>query len=97
MIVRIVKMTFAEDKVGDFLDNFQRNKESIRHFEGCMKLELLQEKGKSNVYFTYSWWEGESYLEKYRHSDLFKGVWKTTKSFFSAKPEAWSLIRKVDI
>ena len=97
MIVRIVKMTFSEELVDDFLDNFHKNKDRIRHFEGCLKLELLQEKGNPNVYFTYSWWEDESFLEKYRSSDLFKGVWKTTKTFFSARPEAWSLISKVDI
>ena len=45
---------------------------------------------QSNVYFTYSWWQGEEDLEAYRHSDLFKGVWAFTKQLFADKPQAWS-------
>jgi heme-degrading monooxygenase HmoA len=91
MIVRIVKMTFQPEKVDAFLTNFDKNKTSIRAFKGCNKLELLKQKDRSDVYFTYSWWDDESALNDYRHSDLFAGVWKTTKTFFADKPEAWSL------
>ncbi len=97
MIVRIVKMTFQPEKTHDFLASFNKNKEAIRSFDGCERLELLQEKGKANVYFTYSWWRGEEYLEAYRQSDLFKGVWQLTKTFFAAKPEAWSLEKRLEL
>lgn len=91
MITRIVKMTFVPEKVQTFLSNFEQNKEAIRAFEGCEHLQLLKEKGSDNVYFTYSFWQDESYLDKYRHSKLFKGVWATTKKLFQEKPKAWSL------
>lgn len=94
MIIRIVKMTFQPERVSDFLENFERNKTSIRGFEGCEHLELLQEEGKENVYFTYSWWNEPQSLENYRHSQLFKEVWAFTKSLFADKPQAWSLIQK---
>jgi len=94
MFIRIVKLTFQEDQVATFLANFETNKEAIRSFEGCRRLELLADKNASNVFFTYSWWENESHLENYRHSDLFKGVWSKTKPLFSDKPEAWSLDQK---
>ncbi len=97
MIVRVVKMTFDPQKTADFLHNFENNKEYIRAFEGCHHLELLQEIGKPNVYFTYSWWDDESSLEKYRHSQLFKEVWSFTKSLFSEKPKAWSLHSKTKL
>ena len=97
MIIRIVKMQFQPERVQDFLDNFQKNKESIRNFKGCKHLELLQETGKDNVYFTYSWWEAEESLENYRHSQLFREVWSYTKSLFADKPEAWSLHQKVKL
>lgn len=91
MIVRIVKMTFSEDKVDSFILNFDLNKEKIRNFEGCHKLELLRGEKMPNIFFTYSWWDDDSALNKYRNSELFAGVWETTKTFFSDKPEAWSL------
>lgn len=97
MIIRIVKMTFESSKVGEFLENFEKNKKSIRNFEGCSHLELLQESGKPNVYFTYSWWDSEESLENYRHSRLFKEVWSLTKRLFSDKPQAWSLHQKVKL
>lgn len=90
-------MTFAEEKVDAFLKNFEEHKNSIRNFEGCKKLVLLQDVAKANVFFTYSWWQGEAYLEQYRKSELFKGVWTFTKTLFSAKPEAWSLNEKVTL
>jgi len=90
MIVRIVKMTFQEDRTEDFLENFHKNKASIRAFPGCERLLLLNDIHQSNVFFTYSWWQSETDLENYRHSDLFKGVWAFTKTLFNAKPEAWS-------
>jgi quinol monooxygenase YgiN len=56
MIIRIVKMTFQEEGVPDFLANFHKHKQQIRDFEGCKHLELLQQEGQPNVFFTYSWW-----------------------------------------
>ncbi len=47
------------------------------------------------VLFTYSHWESEAALETYRHSELFAEVWAATKVLFNAKPEAWSVQRKM--
>ncbi len=97
MITRIVKMTFQPEKVEDFLANFHKNKESIRGFEGCEHLELWRDENQNNVFFTYSWWQGAEYLENYRNSQLFAGVWKYTKSLFSDKPQAWSVKQQVKL
>ncbi len=90
MITRIVKMTFKEAEVPNFLANFEKHKEQIRHFPGCQKLKLLQDQKDQNIFFTYSWWNEATDLENYRQSDLFQGVWAYTKTLFAAKPEAWS-------
>lgn len=90
MIVRIVKMTFREAVVADFLENFHLHKAQIRSFPGCERLLLLNDVKDSRVYFTYSWWQDESDLEHYRQSELFQGVWAFTKTLFAEKPEAWS-------
>lgn len=90
-------MTFDSERVPDFLENFEKNKNFIRSFEGCEHLELLQQEDKANVYFTYSWWDRAESLENYRHSQLFKGVWAFTKTLFIEKPEAWSLNQKVKL
>lgn len=91
MFVRIVKMSFQEDLVGKFLDNFNENKAAIRSFEGCKLLELYRDKNCPNQFFTYSYWDHEEHLENYRNSDLFNKVWAETKVLFNAKPEAWSV------
>jgi len=84
-------MTFAPDKVEEFLENFHQVKEKIRAFVGVSRLELLQDKNQSNILFTYSFWESEEHLLNYRNSDLFKAVWAKTKPLFSEKAEAWSV------
>ncbi len=96
-MIRIVKMTFDPAKVNEFLENFEQVKHKIRAFEGVKHLELLNDKNKSNIYFTYSIWEDETYLEKYRNSDLFKSVWAVTKPLFIEKAEAWSVDSLVNL
>ena len=90
MIVRIVKLQFKAEEVQSFKDFFEEISPQIRNFQGCNKLELLQQVDQPEVFFTYSYWDAEEDLENYRHSDLFKGFWKIAKAKFSGKPEAWS-------
>ena len=91
MIKRIVKLTFQPERVTDFQTIFEESKEKIAAFEGCQYLELLREKSKGNIFFTYSFWESEEALNNYRHSELFQTTWAKTKLLFSDKPEAWTV------
>jgi quinol monooxygenase YgiN len=93
MLIRIVKMTFKEDRVTDFKKIFENNKAKIRGFEGCSFLELYRDQNTPTVFFTYSHWKDENYLNAYRNSALFEGVWAKTKILFAAKPEAWSVTK----
>lgn len=97
MIIRIVKMTFIEEKVSLFQSLFDQHKELIRAFEGVQKLELLRDKHQTNIYFTYSVWENEAQLELYRNSDLFKMVWGQTKALFKDKAQAWSVDKEISL
>ena len=91
MLIRIVKMKFKPETIDSFKVIFKNNKEKIRHFEGCLHLELYQDQNDSSLFFTYSYWESEQHLDTYRNSELFKSIWATTKVGFSEQPEAWSL------
>lgn len=91
MIIRIVKMTFKEEVVQDFLDFFETIKDKIIASEGCSHLELLKDEKESNVYFTYSHWESLDHLDDYRNSELFDEIWPKVKEMFSAQPQAHSL------
>lgn len=97
MLVRIVKMSFHEDKIPDFLKNFETVKEEIRKADGNRFLELYQDKNNKCIFFTYSYWETETDLENYRKSELFNSVWNFTKKLFNAKPEAWSVEKLVSL
>ena len=91
MITRIVKLTINPAQKQDFITIFETNKEHIRGFDGCMHVEMLQDKKFDNIFFTYSKWKSEDAIEKYRKSELFGKVWKQTKVLFCASPEAWSV------
>ncbi|MDN5200163.1 antibiotic biosynthesis monooxygenase family protein [Fulvivirgaceae bacterium BMA10] len=95
MLVRIVRMTFKEDCIDDFLKLFQKTSMKIRHFTGCTHLELLREYHHENIFITYSYWESEEALNNYRDSELFKEVWSNTKVLFAEKPVAFSFKRFV--
>ncbi|WP_396601479.1 putative quinol monooxygenase [Algibacter sp. R77976] len=91
MLVRIVKLGFYKENIEVFLQNFDATKTKIRAFDGCKFLELYRDKNDPSIFFTYSYWESEDALEKYRKSELFNTVWSTVKPLFNIKPEAWSV------
>ena len=97
MFVRIVKMSFAEENIPAFLENFELMKDRIRNAPGNRFLELYQDKNNKCIFFTYSYWETEDDLENYRKSDLFTEVWDFTKKLFNDKPEAWSVDKLVSL
>jgi len=91
MLIRIVRMSFVPEKVDTFLTLFKERRERIRTFPGCTRLDLLRDANKPNVFYTYSFWLDENYLEQYRHSELFRDTWKHTKQLFNDRPQAFSL------
>ncbi|ADB40531.1 putative quinol monooxygenase [Spirosoma linguale] len=90
MLVRIVRMTFQEDKLDDFHAIFDRSKYHIRAFPGNHHLELLRDPDQPNVRMTYSLWESADALEAYRRSELFRTTWAATKVLFAERPIAFS-------
>ncbi len=90
MITRIVQLNFQEHLVDQFLLGFDTTGPKIRAFEGCLSVELVQDKYKPYVFFTVSKWDSEEALEAYRQSDLFKKTWKNTKALFSLPAHAWT-------
>ena len=91
-IVRIVKMSFIPEKVNDFLEVFHSSANLIRDFDGCVDMHLYRDVSAENIYFTYSIWETEAHLNKYRNSQLFRNIWAKTKINFEQKAEASSLV-----
>lgn len=91
MIIRIVKLTFQEDKTQDFLNYFGTIKQVVNTFPGCQGMKLIQNIHSPNVIMTYSHWDSEKALNNYRDSDTFIKVWTTIKQWFDDKPEAWSM------
>ena len=91
MITRLVKMTFREECISEFIAFFETRKQTIRNFPGCTHLELWQDSTHKNTCFTYSIWHSQADLDHYRFSPFFKDTWGKTKTLFADKPEAWSL------
>jgi len=90
MITRIVKLTFKEEYIPQFMSIWEESRAQIAAFEGCHFVEMFQSKNPSNICFTYSIWEEEDALNTYRHSELFQKTWAKTKVLFDGKPEAWT-------
>jgi len=97
MFIRIVKMSFAEENIPAFLENFEIIKDKIRNAPGNRLLELYQDKNNKCIFFTYSYWDTEEDLENYRQSELFNEVWAFTKKLFNDKPETWSVDKLVSL
>jgi heme-degrading monooxygenase HmoA len=79
MLVRIVKRSFHEDKISNFLENFELIKEKIRNATGNRLFKLYQGKTNQGNFFIYSYWKTEQDSENYRNSELFFEIWTDTK------------------
>ncbi|GAB4200213.1 MAG: putative quinol monooxygenase [Bacteroidia bacterium] len=95
MIRRIVKMTFQKDKTDDFLKWFEEHKNKIKNFEGCLHLELWKDAEQPNIFYTFSIWDSQESIEKYRQSEVFQKVWSYTKTLFQDKPMAFSATQEI--
>ena len=71
MVIRIVKMTFLESKINDFKEFVKTIEDTIRNFEGCEYLDILQDLHNRNIFFSYSIWKSEADLDNYRKSGFF--------------------------
>ncbi|MBS1588307.1 MAG: antibiotic biosynthesis monooxygenase [Bacteroidetes bacterium] len=91
MIVRIVKMQFNSKDCSAFQELFESRKAEIRSFTGCIHLELWRDTTDPTIFFTYSIWQSQAALDKYRFSDFFKDTWTQTRKLFHEKAQAWSV------
>ncbi|MEZ4910360.1 MAG: antibiotic biosynthesis monooxygenase family protein [Saprospiraceae bacterium] len=92
MLVRIVRMSFKEENVKEFIEIFNTSQPFILAFEGCLDVKLYRDQSQNNVYYTKSIWIRHEALEKYRNSELFKTTWSKTKILFDHRPQAFSLV-----
>lgn len=90
MIVRIVRMTFAPNRVDQFLETFDEVAPQIRAAPGCQHLELWRDLDTPHVLTTYSHWDSQDALDDYRNSELFTTTWSTVKTLFDERPRAQS-------
>jgi (4S)-4-hydroxy-5-phosphonooxypentane-2,3-dione isomerase len=91
MIVRLVKMHFAEENVEKFLRLFSEVSDRIRSSTGCLSLKIFHDTSDKSIIFTYSEWNSEEDLNNYRESSLFKITWKETRQLFKTRAEAWTM------
>ncbi len=91
MLIRIVKMTFQEERLEDFVALFKDSQPKIEAMPGCQQVTLMQDWEDPQVYITYSHWDNKKALDHYRHSEMFKDVWARTKAMFADKPQAFSM------
>jgi autoinducer 2-degrading protein len=91
MITRIVMLNFQPDKVDEFLEIFNQNKQVLANSDGCICLEIFESTSDIDTYFTISNWQSVEHLERYRQSELFKYIWSKVKPLFNNKAQAWTL------
>lgn len=96
MIVRLVRMKIKSEKLDEFKRVYEEACNRIRGFSGCTFLQLLQSIDDDSIVFTISHWRSTDDLETYRHSDLFRGVWKQVKPMFREKAWAQSTTVLID-
>ena len=96
-MIRVVTLSFKEEHINDFKQFFESRKMRIRNSEGCLHLELWQDTSSPEIFYTYSIWKEERYLEQYRTSDLFLDTWSIVRKWFIEKPVAFSATKQITV
>lgn len=91
-LVRIVRLSFREEHLDDFLQFYAQVQPQIAAFEGCMEVQAFRDNEQHTVIYTMSRWTNAAYLENYRQSDFFRDTWAQVSRWFEEKPQAFSLV-----
>ncbi|GAB4282635.1 MAG: hypothetical protein Kow0068_07300 [Marinilabiliales bacterium] len=92
MITRIVKMEINEADIDSYLEKVQSVLDKIKSFDGCVSINILNDKEVSNRFFSYSTWESEEKLDAYRNSEWFKQIWSEIRQYFKSPAQAWMVV-----
>ena len=84
-------MTIRTEEIDRFVQLFEVHREAISSMPGCLGLKLHNQTEPTGVFFTYSIWQSESDLERYRKSPLFQSIWPQVKALFHCPAEAWTV------
>ncbi|MBB3699107.1 antibiotic biosynthesis monooxygenase [Flammeovirga yaeyamensis] len=91
MLHRFVRMSFQKDRINDFKKLFHEVQPTIESFEGCQSVQLLEDADAHTKVMTFSIWEDQEALDRYRDSEFFITTWRKTKVLFEEKAEAFSM------
>ena len=91
MITRIVKMTVDEKNVGDFRKYFENYNQQIMQVDGCHHHDFLEDKNDPTTFFTYTTWETERQIERYRRSEMHRLHKEKMKEFYAKDDIAWTV------
>ena len=89
-ITRLVKLSLSEDYLDTFLESFEKKKQQILSYEGCLTVDLYLDSTNKGLCFRVSNWKSKEGLEAYRQSEWFQSTWKEVKQHFTDKPKAWT-------
>jgi quinol monooxygenase YgiN len=84
-------MEVDPDKIEPFKRFMGILSEEKQKMEGCVHHDFFSDKQYVNVYYSYTIWESQTYLKKYKKNPLFKEVTKTLTSLCLAEPHAWTV------
>ncbi len=91
MIVRIVQLHIKSAHVALARERVREVAPKVRNFAGCHYLEILFDIHHAGRVVTYSHWESEAALNKYRDSEVFKTFWTAVKPLFETNAVARSM------
>jgi len=93
MLNRIVRMVFSEESKPRFIETFYKKKPFIEAFSGCDSVRLMEDESDPLVLYTFSLWDKNESLQKYRNSAMFAETWRHVKPMFTEKAQAFSLLK----
>jgi quinol monooxygenase YgiN len=86
-------MQFTPDSKATFIDIFYKKQPFIEGFEGCHSVDLMEDEADDMVLYTFSKWDENESLQKYRNSEMFIKTWKQVKPLFASKAQTFSLLK----
>ncbi|OFX61669.1 MAG: hypothetical protein A2046_04560 [Bacteroidetes bacterium GWA2_30_7] len=91
MIVRIVKMQVNESNKVLFKQTLKDYQPLLKKQKGCMQIDMLNDKKIKDIYYSYTIWDNEENLKKYKNSDFYKELSSKVLPLCEKEPQAWTV------
>lgn len=74
-----------------FKQTLKDYQKALKEQKGCMHLDMFSDKKEKDIFYSYTIWDNDTNLKKYRKSALYKELSGKILPLCDKEPKAWTV------